>query len=119
MNKSILICLLLILSNQISSAQTCDLKVSNFCKTALGKLLMTITFTNTNAQAVDRIDYEVTAYDDYGKKLGTETHYWQPTISSIKNGESNTESKICQYEGSKSIKVKVKKVHYVDGSYCD
>ena len=75
---------------------------------------------NLNEQAFDRIDYRVTSYDVYGKKLGVEDFFWQPgyVTHPIKNGETLHDLQKSEMKGATKIEVQVKKVHYVDGKSC-
>lgn len=102
-------------------AQNCNTKItSSSTKKVLGNQGITVNIMNIATQAFDRIEYTVTSYDIYEKKMGSEEFFWQEgTLTHpIKNGETLYDVHSSKYVGASKIKVEIDRVHYVNGKTC-
>lgn len=116
-----LLLLSLVLFSIAGYAQNCKTKIiSSSTKKVLGNQAISVNIMNIATQAFDRIDYTVTSYDIYEKKIGSEQFFWQEgTLTHpIKNGETLYDVHSSKYVGANKIKVEIDKVHYVNGKSC-
>ena len=121
MKTKLLVMMIIVAMSHQAMSQNCKTKiVSSSTSSILGVQTIKLNIMNLNEQAFDRIDYRVTSYDVYGKNLGSEDFFWQPgyVTHPIKNGETLHDVQSSKMKGATTIKVEVKKLHYVDGKSC-